>query len=181
MPTFLTHLHLNRNFQSIAFNFVCASPSTWVPVHGCAFASQFMRTCDFLRYICSKVSIWWAGLDLVASNKLLFQCCLCSGRHHRQLCGWPPVPPQGELYIWLVWLTSYTALRHGATEWSAELSGCKTALNYKRGVFGWTLNFKKLIYVNIMFLTDCTWWTVWDSLWTSLCTLWRHKNSWALS
>lgn len=61
-----------------------------VAVHGCAFASQFMRICDFLRYICSKVSIWCAGLDLVASNKLLFQCCLCSGLHHRQLCGWPP-------------------------------------------------------------------------------------------
>lgn len=47
-------------------------------VHGGASAPQFMPVCHFLCYICSKASIWWAGLDLVASNKLLFQGCLCT-------------------------------------------------------------------------------------------------------
>lgn len=85
---------------------VCASSFVSVFVHGRASASQFMRICDFQRYICSKVSISLAALDLVASNKLLFQCCLCSGLHHRQLCGLPPMPPQGEPYIRLVWVTN---------------------------------------------------------------------------
>lgn len=56
--------------------------------------------------------IWCAGLDLVASNKLLFQCCLCSGPNHTQLCGWPPASPQGEPYIWLVWVTDHSRRRY---------------------------------------------------------------------
>lgn len=72
------------------------------------FPSQFQRIYHFLCYICSKVSIWCTGLDLVASNKLLFQCCLCSGPHRRQLCGWPPWSPQGQPYIWLMWVTDHS-------------------------------------------------------------------------
>lgn len=73
----------------------------------CLF-SQFQHICHFLRYIFSKVPIWCEGLDLVASNKLLFQCCLCTGLHRSQLCGWPPVSPQGEPYIWLMWVTDHS-------------------------------------------------------------------------
>lgn len=65
-------------------------------MHACALSSKFMHTCDFLRYICSKVSIWWAGLDSLASNKLLFQCCLNSGLDHKQLCGWPARATSGR-------------------------------------------------------------------------------------
>lgn len=99
----------------------CVSPFVSAVVHGCASTSQFTHICDFLCYICSKVSIWLAGLDLVASNKLLFQCCLCSGLHRRQLCGLPPVPPQGEPYIRPVWLTDPEDFRHGASQRSFAL------------------------------------------------------------
>lgn len=111
-PLILTHLHQTWNTQTTEFNCEfhsvsgahlcpqenpcrCARPPTTPPF----FPSQFQRIYHFLCYICSKVSIWCTGLDLVASNKLLFQCCLCSGPHRRQLCGWPPWSPQGQPYI----------------------------------------------------------------------------------
>lgn len=115
-PLILIHLHQIWNTQTAAFNceclplcYLCPSMSTRKPVHMCArpFPPSFC-ICHFLCYICSKVSIWYAGLDLVASNKHLFQCCLCSGPHRRQPCGWPPGSPQGEPYIWLVLVTDHS-------------------------------------------------------------------------
>lgn len=189
MPTFLTHLHLNRIFQNTAFKFacaylcalcVCASPSPRADVHGCAFTSQFMRICDFLRYICSKASIWCAGLDLVASNKLLFQCCLCSGLHHRQLCGWPPVPPQGEPYIGLVWVTAHL-LQLSDTRPRSGASSCQASKQLwgltEIGWFKWNSDFMERLI---------SWQNVPErlhmmnrhgfSLRTSLCTLWCLIN-----
>lgn len=77
MPTFLTHLQLNRNIQSIALTFVCASvrASVHESIHcmGVQFL-QFMGICDFLCYICSKVSIceegltWWLVINFYSSS-----------------------------------------------------------------------------------------------------------------
>lgn len=96
-PLILTHLHQTGNTQTTAFNCECTpvcylgtSLSTRKPMYVCMcacpsspsatplppFSARFQCICHFLCYICSKVSIWCTGLDLVASNKLLFQCCL---------------------------------------------------------------------------------------------------------
>lgn len=38
VPTFLTHLHLNRNFQSIAFNFLHVYMCVYISIHVCSRA-----------------------------------------------------------------------------------------------------------------------------------------------
>lgn len=106
-PRFLTHLHQTWNTETIGFNCVCArlcylceSMYTRKPMHVCApFFPPVSAYMSFSTLYLLQGIIWCTGLDLVASNKLLFQCCLCIGPNHTQLCGWPPVSPQGKPYI----------------------------------------------------------------------------------
>ena len=164
---------------------VCPSPSTRVVVHGRAFASQFMRICDFLCYICSKVSICWAGLDLVASNKRLFQCCSLQ---------WPS--PQGTMwlaaratYIWLVWVTA-RVLQLSDTGRQRGTSGffwLQISFEFQENLFqGFKL--KSFFFFFRTFYWFRSWCSMiahdapsWDSRATSSCTLCCLKSGSALS
>lgn len=128
MPTFLTHLHLNRNFQSIAFKCVCVPMSALcvcISIHERSRVYVIFYVIFVPRYqFGEQGSTWWPVINVYSSA-----ACAVALTTGNYVAGRPCHHKGSHTFDWYESLPIYYSSQ---TQGHRRLSRFKVALSFKR-------------------------------------------------